>query len=79
MIVRVWARESSSSSHVEGVLQFLADGPSTGLGRDPTDAVVVSEDLREGPVGDGIDSLLGELLLELRVPVVLHIIVRSPR
>jgi hypothetical protein len=33
----------------------------------------------DGAVGDGVDSALPQLLAQLRVPVVLHVVVRAPR
>jgi hypothetical protein len=33
----------------------------------------------DGAVGDGVDAALPQLLAQLRVPVVLHVVVRAPR
>ena len=49
-------------------------GGRRGGAREALDTV---DDMRDGAVGDGVDSSLDELLLELGVPVIFHVVVGS--
>ncbi|BAS89639.1 Os04g0470650, partial [Oryza sativa Japonica Group] len=68
----------------EEVEHLVLEAPQRGLGevrhlRRRQRGGDLGHEVREGLVRDGVDAHPGQLLLQLRVPVVLHVVVRPPR